>query len=347
PGLVNAHAHVSDVQGLRSGPEFYTDENVTRQLGVYAKYGVTTVWSLGGDGAPAVKARDSQDTPSLARSRIYFAGPVIIGKTPEQARQMVVTAAAMKPDVIKIRVDDNLGSSQKMAPEVYRAVIEESHRLGFRVAAHIFYLDDAKALLRAGVDFIAHSVRDQEVDDELIALLKQRDICYCPTFTRELSTYVYESSPAFFKDPFFLREADPAVMRQLEEPERQAAMRENKSAQRYKAAVPLAQRNLKKLFDAGVRIAMGTDTGASAGRFQGYLEHLELEMMAGSGLTPQQVLRSATGVAAACMQRSDRLGALEPGKWADFVVLDRNPLEDIRNTKTIAGVWVAGNPVQR
>ena len=225
PGLVNAHAHLSEAQGPRSGPEFYTEENVMRQLGLYAQYGITTVWSLGGDGDAAVKARDGQDSASLTRARIYFAGPVIVGKTPDEARQMVAKVAAMKPDVIKIRVDDNLGATPKMAPEVYRAVIDESHRRGFRVAVHIFYLDDAKSLLRAGVDFIAHSVRDRDVDDEFLALLKQRDVCYCPTLTRELSTYVYESAPAFFKDSFFLREADHEVMRQLQEPERQAAMR--------------------------------------------------------------------------------------------------------------------------
>jgi imidazolonepropionase-like amidohydrolase len=334
PGLVNAHAHTSDAQMIP-------------QLDLYARYGITTIWSLGGEGDAAVKARDSQDTPALTRARIYFAGAVITGKTPDQAREMVAKVAALKPDVIKIRVDDNLGTSQKMAPEVYRAVIDEAHRRGLRVAAHIFYLDDAKSLLRAGADFIAHSVRDQEVDGEFLSLLKQRNICYCPTFTRELSTYVYESTPAFFQDPFFLRHADRETMRQLQEPDRQAAMRSSKSAQGYKAAMPVAKRNLKKVADAGVRIAMGTDTGAAPGRFQGYFEHLELEMMSESGLTPQQVLRSATADAAACIQRQDRVGTIEPGKWADFMVLDRNPLEDVRNTRTIHSVWVAGNQVKR
>ncbi len=346
PGLVNAHAHLSEASGPRSGPEFYTAESVTRQLGLYARYGITTVWSLGGDGDAAVKLRDSQDTPSLARARIYFAGPVIAGKTPDQARQMVAQVAAMKPDVIKIRVDDNLGSTPKMAPEVYRAVIEEAHRRGFRVAVHIFYLDDAKALLRAGADFIAHSVRDRDVDEEFLSLLKQRNICYCPTFTRELSTYVYDSTPAFFQDPFFLRDADRELVRQLQEPERMAAIRSSKSAQGYKAAMPVARRNLKKVSEAGLRIALGTDTGAAPGRFQGYFEHLELEMMAEAGLTPQQVLRAATADAAACMERGDRLGTLERGKWADFLVLDKNPLEDIRNTKTVRSVWIAGNEVR-
>ena len=344
PGLVNAHAHVTRVQGPPPAAD-RLDANLARQLSLYARYGVTTLWSLGGEDASAVKARSAQDTPSLNRARIYFAGPVVTGNTPEAARQMVNEVAALKPDVIKIRVDDNLGAGRKMPPEVYRAVIDESHRLGLRVAAHIFYLDDAKDLLRSGVDYIAHSVRDRDIDGEFIDLLKKRDICYCPTFTRELSTYVYESVPAFFKDPFFMREADAALVARLQEPERQTAMRNSKSAQTYKAAIPLAMRNLKKLSDAGVRIAMGTDTGALPERFQGYFEHLELEMMAEAGLTPAQVLRAATSDAATCMQRTGTTATLAPNQWADFLVLDANPLSEIGNTRKLHSAWIAGNQV--
>jgi imidazolonepropionase-like amidohydrolase len=132
-----------------------------------------------------------------------------------------------------------------------------------RVAAHIFYLEDAKDLLRAGVDIIAHSVRDTDVDDEFISLMKARRVSYIPTLTREISTIVYESTPAFFSDPFFLNEADPAVVAQLKEPARQAAMRESTSAQRYKVALDVAKRNLKRLSEAGVTIAMGTDAAVS------------------------------------------------------------------------------------
>src|SRR5262249_19574661 len=153
--------------------------------------------------------------------------------------------AAGHPDIIKIRVDDNLGTTTKMTPEVYRAVIEEAHGRGLRVAAHIFYLDDAKALLRAGADLIAHSVRDKPIDAEFVSLMKARDIPYCPTLTREVSTFVYESTPAFFADPFFLREADRAVMAQLQEPGRQEAMRGSRAAQGYKAALEVAKQNLR------------------------------------------------------------------------------------------------------
>ena len=259
PGFVSTHVHVSDVHGDR--PRAYTEENTLRQLGVFARYGITTVWSLDGERAPAFAARDGQNTPALDRTRLYVAGSAIVAKTPEEARQMIATVAALKPDVIKIRVDDNLGTAVKMAPEVYRAVIDEAHRRGLRVAAHLFYLDDAKDLLRAGVDVIAHSVRDKDIDEEFIGLMKARNVPYCPTLTREVSTFVYESTPAFFSDPFFLREADRDVVARLQLPARQEAMRTAKSAQAYKAALAVATRNLKRAADAGVLIAMGTDAG--------------------------------------------------------------------------------------
>ncbi len=344
PGLISTHVHISDVQGIK--PPAYTEENTLRQLGLFARYGITTVWSLGGEKAPAYQARDAQDTPALDRARIYLAGDVIVGKTPEEARQMVARVAATKPDIIKIRVDNQLGTAAKMPPEVYRAVIDEAHRRGLRVAVHIFYLDDAKDLLRAGADLVAHSVRDKEIDDEFISLMKARNIPYCPTLTRELSTYAYESTPSFFSDPFFTREADAGVVAQLREPARQEAMRNSKSAQAYKAALPTANRNLKKAADAGLMIVMGTDSGPFANRFEGYFEHLEMEMMAAAGLTPEQILRSAT-VSAAQAMRLQNAGSLARGQWADMVVLDRDPLIDIRNTRSINSVWIAGNAVKR
>jgi imidazolonepropionase-like amidohydrolase len=161
---------------------------------------------------------------------------------------------------------------------------------------------------------------------------------------REVSTFVYESEPAFFSDPFFLRDADPAVLAALRDPKRQESVRTSRSAQQYKTALEIASRNLKRLSDAGVRIAMGTDTGPPA-RFQGYFEHMELELMAKAGLTPRQVLQAATADAARCMQAKDGAGTLRPGAWADFVVLARDPLADVRNMRSLESVWIAGNRV--
>jgi imidazolonepropionase-like amidohydrolase len=331
PGLVSAHGHVTDA---------------ARDLSTYAAYGVTTVFSLGGEPPEVFAARNGQQTPALARTRVFVAGPVLAPKTVDEARAQVAENAAQKVDIIKIRVDDNLGTTQKMAPEIYRAVIDEAHRRGMRVAVHLFYLADAKSVLAAGADLIAHSVRDADVDADLIATLKQRGVCVSPTLMREVSTFVYETTPDFFSDSLFLTHANATWVAQLKEPARQDAMRTNAAAQRYKVALEVASRNVKRLADAGVPIAMGTDTGPT-GRFQGYFELMELELMVKAGLTPRQTLAAATRDAARCMKLDREVGTIEPGKWADFVVLDADPLADIRNVRRIASVWIAGNRVNR
>jgi len=344
PGLINAHGHVGNTVGLQQGR--YSAENVLHDLKTYASYGVTTVFSLGDDQEAGFKIRDAQNTPSLDHARLFVAGPVLAPKSPEEARKLVDDVAAMKSDIVKIRVDDNLGTSAKMPPEIYQAVIAESHKKGMRTAVHLFYLDDAKGVLDAGADFIAHSIRDKDVDSAVIAMLKRRDVCVCPTLMREVSTFVYETTPPWFSDPLFTKHADAKTLEQLKEPARQEQMKNSKSAQRYKVALDQASRNLKKLSDAGVRIAMGTDTGPPA-RFQGYFELMELDLMANAGLTPKQVLASATRDAARCQKLDRDLGTLEANKWADFVVLDADPLADIKATRSIADVYVAGNRVSR
>lgn len=342
PGLINTHGHVGDTAGLEAG--HYSEENVLGHLALYARYGVTTVNSLGGDEALAGGVRAAEGAAGLARARLMFAGPVVSAATPEEAAAQVDEIAAMNPDFVKIRVDDNLGATPKMTPAVYTAVIEAAHRHGLPLAAHLFYLEDAKGLLAAGADFIAHSVRDRPVDEELIDLLVDRNVCYSPTLVREVSTFVYEERPAFFDDPLFTAEADPAVVAALEDPARQARYR-GAGPTAYKQALQVAQRNLKAVSDGGVTVAMGTDSGPPA-RFQGYFEHLELALMAEAGLTPMQILVAATGDAARCLQRDD-IGTLQPGRVADFVVVTADPLADITNTRSIESVWIAGNRVPR
>ncbi len=251
-----------------------------------------------------------------------------------------------KPDIVKLRVDDFLGARPKMSPEVYQAVIDEAHKNGFRTAVHVVLLDDAKGVLRAGVDYIAHSVRDREVDEEFIELMKKRRVFYCPTLTREVAVFTYSETPSFFSDPFFLKEADPAEMTKMNDPKHQEAVRNDKAAAWYKEHLPVAMRNLKILSDAGIPIVMGTDSGGGPGRFQGYFEHLELEYEVKSGLTPMQALVSATGTPAKLLHIGKEAGTLEKGKWADFVVLSANPLDDIRNTRAIESVWIGGVRVQ-
>ena len=340
PGLINTHGHVGGTVGLGGGQ--YNRANLVRQLRLYAEYGITTVNSLGGDGPEGVALRDEQSMTGLDRARIFVAGAVVTGNTVDAALEVVQRNADMGVDWMKLRVDDNLGASQKMPPQIYSAIIDRSHELGLRLASHLFYLSDAKALMRAGTDFIAHSVRDMDVDDEFLGMLAASGICYTPTLTREVSTYVYETRPDFFDDPFFLSHADPDVLEQLQEPDRQARYAR---AQAYKKALRVALRNVKAIVDAGLPVVMGTDTGPAA-RFQGYFEHMELDLMAEAGLTPEQVLRSATGLAAECLRMDDEIGTLRPNRWADFVVLTENPLVDIRNARSIESVWIAGEPLR-
>ena len=318
------------------------EKTFSDHLALFARYGVTTVNSLGDDQAEAEQIRDEETAAGLDRARLMFAGPVVTARTPEEAEARVAEVAAMNPDFIKIRVDDNLARNDKMSPEVYTAVIEAAHTHEIPLASHLFYLQDAKGLLAAGTDFVAHSVRDRPVDDELTSMLLESGVCYCPTLTREISTFVYAERPDFFDDPFFTAEADPEVIAALEDPERQARYR-GPGPTAYQRALAQALENLGTLSAAGVTIAMGTDSGPPA-RFQGYFEHLELELMAEAGMTPMQILVASTGDAARCIGRDD-IGTLEPGKAADFVVLTADPLADITNTRTIESVWVAGNRV--
>lgn len=330
PGLINSHGHVNTPDDLRT----------------YAAYGVTTVVSLGGENEAVFAARATQNVPTLNRARVYVAGPVLTPQTPDEARTMVEGVANQKVDWVKIRVDDNLGTAPKMTPDIYKAVIDEAHKRGLRVASHLYYLDDAKGLLGAGTDFIAHSVRDQKVDDEFVSALKASKRCYTPTLMREVSTWVYESTPDFFSDTLFLKHANPAWVAAGRDPARQESTRTNRAAQTYKAQYPFAVRNLERLAEAGIPIAMGTDTGPT-GRFQGYFELMELEEMVKAGMSAAQALNSATNVAARCMGLDRDLGTIAPGKWADFVVLDGNPLADISNVRRINSVWIAGNRVRR
>jgi imidazolonepropionase-like amidohydrolase len=342
PGLINAHGH------LNNGDEKLPPaQQLTTQLRLFADYGVTTVQSLGDDGVESVKVRDAQTDTGLNRARLFVSGQslggALRGRTPDEVRTVVDDRVAKKVNIIKAHVEGAPGSATKLTPDLYRAIIDQAHKQGLRVAAHMFYLEDAKGLLDAGVDLLAHSVRDRNVDAAFIAEMKRRNVAYIPTLTRDLSVFVYETTPAFFNEPFFLRRVDAyrGQMERLKDPRLQEKTRASKDAQAAKQALEQALRNLKLLSDAGVPIAMGTDTGVQLGRWQGYFEHTELELMVKAGMTPMQTLVAATGGAAKAL-RLPRLGTLEAGNLADLIVLNDNPLTDVRNTQKIDSVWIGG-----
>ncbi len=345
PGFVNAHGHAAGVRGAESGSQHYTQENLLRQLALYARYGVTTVASMGGDGPEAVRLRDGQDRSDLARARIYLAGRILTPGSPEEVPEQFERLAGMEVDWVKFRVDDFLGRGTAMDRETYSTLIREAESRGIPTAVHMVNREHAQGLVEEGAAILAHSVRDELVDDAFVAAVAERGVCLTPTLTRELSTFVYRERPTFFDDPFFLAEADPEVMAALEDPARQEAMRESESARWFEAQLPVAMENLRRIHEGGGLVAMGTDSGP-VGRFQGYFEHVEMEMMVQSGMSEEAVLLSATGDAARCLGLEGTLGTLIPGAWADLVVLEADPRDDIRNTRRLRSVWVSSNRVR-
>lgn len=343
PGLINAHGHVGMAKGLQTGPDIHSEENVIDQLKLYANYGITTVVSLGDEPDEAFIVRDRGDFSENGMGRLFLAGGVLNPTSAEEAATDVEELMQQNPDWTKIRVDDGLGTREKMSPDVYSAVIEASHSHNTPLAAHIVALEDAKGIVQAGGNLVAHSVRDTQVDEELISLMRDRDICITPTLTREVSVFIYAERPGFFDDTFFLEHADPDVIAQLEQPEVQQRFT-GRSADYFRNALPTAMDNMMALHNAGIRVALGTDSGPPA-RFQGYFEHVEMEMMQDAGMTPVEILTSATRYAAECMEIDDELGTLEEGKWADFVVVDQNPFEDIRNLRDIYDVYIGARRI--
>lgn len=343
PGLINAHGHVGMARGLETGEVAHSEQNVQDQLRLYARYGVTSVVSLGDEPPHAFRVRDAMDAENPGMARVWIAGDVVDGFDEEDARRQVRDRDEEGADWTKIRVDDQLGTQEKMPEPVYTAVIDESHRLGLPHASHMVTLEDSHRLLQSGADILAHSVRDAPVDAELIELMLNGEHCITPTLTREVSTYVYADRPEFFDDPFFLRHADQSVLDELQQSEVQQRFT-GREADYYREALPLALDNMMRMHEAGVRVAMGTDSGPPA-RFQGYFEHMEMAMMQEAGMSPREVLRSATDIAAACM-RLDDVGSLRSGMWADFVVTRADPMQDIRNLRELEAVYLAGRAIE-
>ena len=355
-GMVNLHGHVGATVDMQQSAQLYSRENVERDLRTYASYGVTTVVSLGTDLDPVFAVRDGQRGTRPQMARLYTAGKGFTLKggnppaggmryevaTPAECEARVAELAAQKVDFVKIWVDDAFGKRQKMPIELSRAIIASAKQHGLRTVVHIVNLQDAKDVIEAGAAGIAHSVRDQEVDQAFIDLMKKHGAWQmAATLTRELSTFVYAESPKMLDDPFLTRSVSAKVIETVRSPQYINRIKSDPEFPRYPDLLTMALKNLKRLADSGVKYGFGTDSGPPA-RFQGYFEQLELELMTAAGLTPMQVITAATKSSAEFLGARD-LGTLERGKWADLIVLSKNPLEDIKNTRSIESVYIAGN----
>lgn len=363
PALISAHTHVGTLKGTTTNGSNYTRENILRQLQRYQDYGVGNILVMGTDRPLIFNGfRDSSVAGLLPGARLHSAGygfgvpgsapPANMGMdkvfrpaSVDEVQKDVEELQGLHPTVAKIWVDDFGGQFPKMQPAIYQEIIKWSHNYHIRVAAHLYYLADAKQLVADGVDIIAHSIRDKDIDDTLLQEMRTKHIAYIPTLSLDEFAYIYARKPEWIDDAFFKAALEPGVYEMITSKDYQEKLRTAPDYNKKIIAFETALRNLKKIFDAGILVALGTDSGATPVRAQGFSEHLELELMVQAGLSPLQAITVATGNAAKVLQIDDKYGTLEKGKIADFIVLAADPLANIRNTRKIVSVWKAGRLV--
>jgi len=292
PGLISDHSHVGIFVGLKGAPENYSRDAILRQLKQLEAYGVT-VMALGLNGPLFYELRPELHGGRLPGADLFGAdqGIGVVGGQPfgsqppvgenqvsrpdtvEMARASIRQMAARKTDMVKIWLDSAGGLMPKLKPEVYSAVIDEAHKNGLRVAAHIYDLDDAKAIVRAGVDIIAHGVRDKPVDSEFIDMMKARSVWYISTIVLDYTNFVFAEQPSWTREPFFQRALHPAVRAQLDDADYRERTLALPATAKNRAAVTTNKQNLKAVHDAGVRVGFGSDSGVGRGRASGTRAH--------------------------------------------------------------------------
>ena len=364
PGLINAHGHLALVNGATNDGTYYTFPHVLAELRQYEHYGVLDMLSLGLNRDLVYTIRAQQAAGNLDGATVFVADRGIgvpdgmppikhaddqlyQPATPEEARKAVDEAADRHTNFIKVWVDTMYGKYPKMPPEIYTAVIDEAHKKHIPVAAHVYALADAKSLVAAGVDVLAHSVRDQRVDRDLITMMKKHGTYYLPTLTVDESFFAFADHPELLNDPFLIRATSPEELAKLRSDSYRQSVESDPQTEQHRKDFAMAKTNLKLMVAAGVRVGFGTDSGANPVRLPGYAEHREMQLMVEAGLTPLQVLHCATEVNAQLLGIARDTGTLEAGKHADFLLLDGSPAADITNTRRMVSIWhngYAGKP---
>jgi len=360
PALVDVHSHfgfLNQKNGTMS-KENFNAQNLLEHLERYAYHGFAAAISMGTDFGDLPYRLREEVHPGAALFRTVGRGLAWPGSGPndparndvpyvvttvEQARQAVRDLASHRPDFVKIWVDDRNGTQKKLTPELYGAAIDEAHKFNLRAIAHVYALEDAKGLLRAGIEGFTHLVRDKEVDEDFLQLLRQHPGVFVTPNLGITSRAMEPGRPAWLEDPLLHETIPASEIRRLEN---QFSNRRPDQLATTRSSWELQVRNLAKMRAAGARVVLGSDSAGDPSRTMGWHAIWELDALAKAGMKPSEVIVASTRLAAETL-KLDQLGTIAPGKSADFVVLDANPLDDIANTRKIHNVYLRGGEVDR
>src|SRR5215471_11654436 len=361
PVFINLQAQPGMNNGAQYGAKNYNRDSMTADLSRYEYYGVMAVLTGGTDsGDLAASVRDELKQGKIKGARIYSAGKGIAarGGGPQalaentiyvssaiDARRAVGDLAEQKVDAIKLWMDDGNGKGAKLKADAFGAAIEEAHKRNLKIVAEVYDLADAEDLVKAGIDGLVNSIRDRDVDDALISAMKEKNVFLSPALTSNEAKFLYADKPNWLGEQT-MREVYPARLSgYLLDEVVVNRFKRNPELPAYRQAHATALKNLKKLSDGGVKIALGTNSGA-ADTYPGYFELREMIAMADAGMQPMDVIKSATSIPAGILGANDR-GVLAVGKTADFLAMPSSPLDKMSNIKDVGILYVNGSEQER